>query len=81
VHVWLINLNGKWDRVFICDLKNAGVGLKAKAGVVAQMGSIDTQGAAEIVAHEKNGPAAMIFWIDPAACCPAAKVPDLRGRL
>ena len=36
--------------------KNAGIGLKAKAGIVAQMGSIDAQGTGEIVAHKKIAP-------------------------
>ena len=50
--------------------KNTGIGLKTKAGVVAQMGLIDVQGTAEVVAHEEDRPAAFVgrvFRQDAAA--------------
>lgn len=49
-------------RIDVFDLagqnKNTRVGLKAETGIVAQVGSIDYQAAAEVVAHEKDRPAA-----------------------
>ena len=51
-------------RIGVFDLagqdKNTGVALKAKAGVDAQMGPIDVKGAAVVVAHEKDRPAAFV---------------------
>jgi hypothetical protein len=40
--------------------KNTGVAFKAIAGVVAQMRSVDVQGAAAVFSHEKDCPAAFV---------------------